>query len=112
MWKPAIRAGVVLATLIMAIIAVIGLISSLFLQTFIFGYLVGILTFLGTGLLLLLGGCLFSRQPLDNETRYDIDGTPVPSWRRALLGLRLMMTSIFLFLYGVVFTFLSLFLGI
>jgi len=111
-WKPAIRLGIIFASFIMSVIAVGSLIVSLILQTFVFGYMVGLLTFLATGTLLLFGGCLYARQPLDDDKRYNTDGSPVPSWRRALFGLRLMIASVFLFLYGLLFTIVSMVLGI
>ena len=59
------------------------------------------------GSLLILGGCLMARQPLEDENRYDESGEPVTSWRWALRGRMLLIMSIFTFLYTVLFGVLS-----
>ena len=112
MWRPAIQRGLLQATVFMAGIAVAGLLASVIAQALIFLYVVGVLSFLGTGILLFLGGCLFSRQPLEDSKRYDAEGNPSPSWRRALLGLSLIFASVFLFLYGLLFTFIGIVFGL
>lgn len=112
MWKPAVQRGLLIATLLMSLIVVVSLTASVIAQVSLFGYLVGVFSFLGTGLLLILGGCLYARQPLEDEKRHKADGSPAPSWRRAQLGLRLMIASLFLFLYGLLFTFIGITLGV
>jgi hypothetical protein len=96
----ALKAGFMWGTVLTALILVTGLIASVATQALVFFYIVGILTFVGSGILLLLGGCLFSRQPLDDEKKLDSNGAPTPVWKRALLGLDLMASAIILFLYG------------
>ena len=112
MWRPAIQRGLLQATVLMAGIALAGLLASVIAQALIFLYVVGVLSFLGTGILLFLGGCLFSRQPLEDSKRYDAEGNPSPAWRRALLGLSLMIASVFLFLYGLLFTLVAIVFGL
>ncbi|MFW9768996.1 MAG: hypothetical protein ACFFF9_14320 [Candidatus Thorarchaeota archaeon] len=62
------------------------------------------------GLMLIAGSCLMSRQPLEDDKRYDAEGNPVKSWRYALLGRNILIASVFLlafsglfFILGVVF---------
>jgi hypothetical protein len=111
-WKDETQLGFILATAIMSVIAVAGFIGTIIVQIPIFVDIVGILSILITVILLLFGGCLFARMPLVDEKRYNPDGTRVPSWRRALLGYRLVIASFFLFLYGLLFTFIGVSLGL
>jgi hypothetical protein len=101
-WMNALKRGFMWGTVLTAFVLVAGLIASLIVQAMVLFYIIGILTFLGSGILLLLGGCLFSRQPLDDEKRHDSDGNPTPVWKRSLLGLHLMTTAIILFFYGLI----------
>ncbi|TFG33157.1 hypothetical protein EU527_08675 [Candidatus Thorarchaeota archaeon] len=62
------------------------------------------------GVMLVLGACLMSRQPLDDAKRYDSEGNPTKSWRYALLGKKIILASFFLlafiglfYLLGLVF---------
>jgi len=59
------------------------------------------------GALLILGGCLMSRQPLEDEKRYDESGQPVTTWKLALIGKKLLITSLFVVLFGLLFGILS-----
>lgn len=112
MWKAAVMKGIGLATLLMSLILIVGLIGSVIGEISVFRFAVEAFTFLLTGLLLLVGACMFARQPLDDSKRYDDEGRPTSSWRMALLGFRLMVASVFLFLYGFLFTLITIFLGI
>lgn len=112
MWKSAIQMGLAFATFAILVIASVGLTASFIMQSPVFGYIVGVLSFLATGVFLLLGSCLYARQPLDSAKRYDSDGIPTQSWGIAVLGLRLMLASVFLFFYGLLFTYISLLLGV
>jgi len=60
------------------------------------------------GIMLLLGACLMSRQPLDDDKRYDSDGNPTTSWRFALLGKKILIASIFLIAFSGLFYLLGL----
>ncbi len=55
------------------------------------------------GLMLILGACLMSRQPLDDDKRYDSSGNPTRSWRYALLGKKILLASIFLLAFSGLF---------
>ncbi len=62
------------------------------------------------GVMLIVGACLMSRQPIDDEKRHDADGNPTKSWQFALLGKKILLAAVFLlvfsglfFLLGVVF---------
>lgn len=112
MWKSEFLMGLAIATFSIFTMASVGLLVSFVLQAAVFGYVVSFISFLGTGIFLMLGGCLYARQPLDDEMKYKDDGTPTPSWQRALFGVRLMIASVFLFLYGLLLSFISIILGI
>lgn len=62
------------------------------------------------GSLLILGGCLMARQPLEEDNRFDSDGVPVASWRWALRGRLLLVMSLFVLLYAMLFGFISILL--
>ena len=59
------------------------------------------------GVMLILGACLMSRQPLDDEKRYDADGNPTKSWRFALLGKNILLASFFLLAFSGLFSEMS-----
>ncbi len=112
MWRDAATRGFSWATLLMFLILIIGFIGSVIVDLSVFRYAVEVLGFTLTGILLLVGACMFSRQPLEDSKRYDDEGNPTTSWRIALLGLSLMIASVFLFLWGFLFTWISIFIGI
>ncbi len=60
------------------------------------------------GVMLILGACLMSRQPLDDEKRFDTEGNPTRSWRFALVGKRILITSIILLAFSGLFYILGL----
>jgi hypothetical protein len=60
------------------------------------------------GVMLILGACLMSRQPLDDEKRHDADGNPTKSWRFALLGKTILLASFFLLSFSGLFYLLGL----
>lgn len=60
------------------------------------------------GVLLILGACLMSRQPLDDDKRYDSDGNPTRAWRYALLGREILLASVFLLAFSGLFYLLGL----
>jgi len=60
------------------------------------------------GVMLLLGACLMSRQPLDETKRYDSEGNATRSWRYTLLGKKTLLASIFLLAFGGLFYLLGL----
>ena len=60
------------------------------------------------GVMLTLGSCLMSRQPLDDEKRFDAEGNPTRSWKYALLGKKVLIASIFLLAFSGLFYLLGL----
>ena len=60
------------------------------------------------GIMLILGACLMSRQPLDDEKRFDADGNPTKSWRYALIGKKILLTAVFLLAFSGIFYLLGL----
>lgn len=66
--------------------------ASLFLT--VSGYLI-----LEFGLMLILGTCFMSRQPLEVEKRFDEQGAPVRSWIWAMRGRKVLFASIFVLIF-------------
>ena len=60
------------------------------------------------GIMLILGACLMSRQPLDDEKRFDADGNQTKSWRYALIGKKILLTAVFLLAFSGFFYLLGL----
>jgi hypothetical protein len=63
------------------------------------------------GVFLIIGACLMSRQPLEDDKRYDEEGKPTKTWYYALLGQKILLISLFMLVYvglfwafGVLFT--------
>ncbi len=81
-----------------------GLIGLLLLPGFeLFGFVSGI-SILEFGVLILMGGCLGLREPLDESHRYDDEGRAVLSYKLAVTGRRLVLVGLFVFLYGMIAT--------
>jgi hypothetical protein len=55
------------------------------------------------GMMLILGACLMSRQPLEVEKRYSKKGNPVRSWVWAMRGRKVLFASIFVLMYAICF---------
>ena len=62
-------------------------------------YTVAIPCILEFGILLIIGACLMSRQPLDDDKRYDEEGNPTKSWEYALLGQKAFLMSFLMLPY-------------
>jgi hypothetical protein len=95
-----IQQSFLLATFLMLLDVVLGVAVSIILQNPMMSNVAAICAFIEIGVLLVVGGCLMARQPLDTEDRYTSDGTPTPGWRIALIGRRLLITAVFLFPYA------------
>jgi hypothetical protein len=54
-------------------------------------------------ILLIMGGCMAAREPLQDEDKYDEDGTPSTGHRMASIGKKMLLTSVFVLLYGALF---------
>jgi hypothetical protein len=48
------------------------------------------------GIMLILGSVLMSRQPLDDDKRFDVQGNPTKSWQYAIYGRKVFVVSFFL----------------
>ena len=60
------------------------------------------------GVMLILGACLMSRQPLDDEKRFDAEGNPTKSWQYAIYGKKILLASFFLLAFSGFFYILGL----
>ncbi|MGY5865286.1 MAG: hypothetical protein RTV41_11845 [Candidatus Thorarchaeota archaeon] len=52
------------------------------------------------GVMLIVGACLMSRQPLEDEKRFDTEGNPTKSWKFTILGKKILLASIFLLAFS------------
>ncbi len=59
------------------------------------------------GVMLILGSCMMARQPLDDDKRLDKDGNQVLAWKWALKGKKVLISSVFVLLLGIVLGFLG-----
>jgi hypothetical protein len=64
------------------------------------------------GAMLILGGCLMARQPLVDEKRYDTLGKPTRAWRFALLGRQVLLISVFVLLFALLFALVDMGFGL
>ncbi len=99
---------------IMAIAAIFAVVDILiaFLTLVVLGdvsvfYIVSNLLFFEFAGMLVVGGCLMARQPLEDDKRYDDDGVPVASWRAALIGRKILGASIFTIILSILFLILG-----
>jgi len=105
MQKREIEQALLIATTLMIVNIIGGLVSILITQTILISSVAGGGAFLEFGLLLITGACLMSRQPLEDKDRYTDDGSPSNTWKIALLGRKLLIAALFLFLYFLAFTY-------
>ncbi len=61
------------------------------------------------GVMLIVGSCLMSRQPIDDEKRHDADGNPTTTWKFALYGKKILLAAVFLLAFGGLLFLLGLF---
>ena len=106
-WEQDLEKGLLLATILMCVDLAIGFVSTILFQVLLTAVTVGTWGFIELGVLLIVGGCLMSRQPLENSARYDKDGEPTTAWKMARIGRQLLFAAVFIFIYVGVITILS-----
>ena len=102
MWRADLERGLLVATVLMAINLGIGFIVTVALQGLYMSIVANGGAFLEIALLLIVGACLMSRQPLDDTKRYEADGTPTSSWRLARYGRQMLLAAVIIILYMMV----------
>jgi hypothetical protein len=65
--------------------------------------------FLEFGIMLLLGACFMTRQPLEVEKRFDEKGLPVRAWVWAMRGQNVLVTSLFVLMFAILISGLDMF---
>lgn len=105
------RSNIIKAMTISSLIAVIDIIieltlSALTLTAFSF-FNVATSLIPEFGVLLLVGSCLMARDPLEDEKRYNEDGTPVRAWKYTLIGREVLLVAVVLFVLMILFTLLG-----
>ncbi|MFW9808674.1 MAG: hypothetical protein ACFFE6_04745 [Candidatus Thorarchaeota archaeon] len=99
MWQRDLERGLLLATVLMTINLGIGLIATIILQELYMSMIASGGAFLEIAILLIVGACLMSRQPLHNKDRYNADGSASSAWRLTLYGRQMLFAAAILFLY-------------
>ena len=94
--------GFLFATALMVLNLVVGFAAATFAPPILASAVAGGGAFLELGILLIVGGCMTARQPLENKDRYSEDGNITTAWRVALIGRRMLVTALVLFLYAAV----------
>ncbi|MFW9957118.1 MAG: hypothetical protein ACFFCT_03515 [Candidatus Odinarchaeota archaeon] len=102
-----IERALLLASALMSMNLLIGFVSTLVVQTTLMSIVAQGIAFLEFGLLLVMGSCLMSRQPIENKDRYNDDGSHTTSWRIALIGRQMLLAATFLFLYFLILSIIS-----
>jgi hypothetical protein len=96
--------GILFSTALMLLNLVVGFFAALIAPSVLASTVATGAAFLELGLLLIIGGCLMSRQPIQNKDRYTEDGSITRQWRIALIGKQMLATAAFLFLYSAILT--------
>lgn len=65
--------------------------------------------FLEFGIMLILGACLMSRQPLEADKRFDEKGLPVRTWVWAMHGRKVLVASFFVLVFAILISGLDMF---
>ncbi|MFW9887639.1 MAG: hypothetical protein ACFFER_05615 [Candidatus Thorarchaeota archaeon] len=106
-----IQQSFILATFLLLFDVVLAVAVSIIAQAPIVSYVAASIAFIEIGVLLVVGGCLMARQPLDTKDRYTSDGTPTYGWRIAVIGRRLLVAAVFLFPYAGLLSLIGLAIG-
>ncbi|TFG12025.1 hypothetical protein EU537_10620 [Candidatus Thorarchaeota archaeon] len=102
-----IQFSLAIATIIVSVDSGIALAVLLVYSGYSAFYVISILLILEFGIMLIVGALLMSRQPLDDTNRYDDEGHPVQSWRAALIGRTVLISSLFVLAFAALFGFLE-----
>lgn len=94
-----VERGFLFATALVVFDLVLGFAAALLLPPISASAVAGSAAFLEMGVLLVAGGCLMARQPLQNKDRYTEDGSASTTWRIATIGKQLLLSAMILFLY-------------
>ncbi|MFW9927501.1 MAG: hypothetical protein ACFFDM_12180 [Candidatus Thorarchaeota archaeon] len=110
MWIEDLEKGLMYSAVLMVINLGVGFAVTLVLQEPLMYFIASGLAFIEIALLLILGGCLMARQPLDDRNRYDSDGNFTKEYKMFRLGRQFLLASVLLFLYMIVLGPISLYL--
>jgi hypothetical protein len=88
----------------------IGFFATLVASLPLIAYVAGTGALIELGLMLVAGGCLMSRQPLQESGRYNEDGTATSAWKMAVIGRRLLLGALILLLYSMIIGLVSIYL--
>ncbi len=102
MWIEDLEKGLMYSAVLMVINLGVGFAATLVLQEPLMYFTASSLAFIELALMLILGGCLMARQPLDNKDRYDSDGNFTKEWKMFRLGRQFLLAAILLFLYMII----------
>ena len=99
-----------LASVLIVIDLIVGLALFLGLGTGSLFHNASNLLILEFGIMLIVGGCLMARQPLEDEARYDASGNPTASWQVALVGRKILISSVYVLLFSILFAFAAVYI--
>ncbi len=54
-------------------------------------------------IMLVIGGCMMAREPLDDDKKYDSEGNPVTAWKMTLIGRKILLGALFVFAFSFLF---------
>jgi hypothetical protein len=98
-----------IASLIAVIDVIVGLVVFLIAPAVSLFIIAGNLLIVEFGVMLITGGCMMSRQPLEDEKRFDEQNQPVLAWRMALLGKKILTSSVFVLVLSLLFSFIGIY---
>lgn len=99
-----------IASLLALVDIIIGFISYLINPSFGMLSTTSTFLFIEFALMLIVGGCMMAREPLEDEKKFAPDGNPVVGWRMTLIGRKILLGGAFAFLFSLLFFALDLIL--
>lgn len=99
MWQHDLERGLLIATVLMTINLAIGFAVTIVSEELYMSLIANGGAFIEIAVLLIVGGCLMSRQPLQDMGRLEEDGSYSSAWRIALYGRQMLLAAMILFLY-------------
>ena len=111
MWREDFEKGLMYSAVLMTINLGVGFVATLIFQELLMSYIAASLAFIELAFLLIFGGCLMARQPLDEKERYDSEGNSTKEWKMARIGRQFLLAAFLLFLYLMVLGPISLYIA-
>ncbi len=91
------------ASLVTVVSIVIGFLGFLFNPSYNMLSTATAILFAVFAIMLIIGACMMAREPLDDEKKYDAEGNPVPAWKITLIGRKILLSGVFIFIFSLLF---------